>query len=71
MKLQEELLSRLERECTKEEFQWLGKILSQGQRERKLGFVMSHRHISHKPTKAGTIQPDNVDYPIEIGRAHV
>ncbi|HLU94809.1 MAG TPA: EboA domain-containing protein [Membranihabitans sp.] len=68
MKLQEELLSRLERECTKEEFQWLGKILSQGQRERKLGFVMSHRHISHKPTKAGTIQPDNVDYPIDLNQ---
>src|SRR5690606_20357810 len=67
-KIQEELLSRLERECTNEEFQWLGKILSQGPGERNLGVVMTHRYILHNSTKAGTAQPDSVDYEVELSQ---
>src|SRR5690606_5234054 len=42
--------------------------LSQGPREGELGFVMTHRYILHNSTKAGTIQPDSVDYQIDLSQ---
>lgn len=65
---QELLLGRFKQECTDKELNWFNEMVSQGIREKKMGFVMTHRFVAQVPMESVMIRPHDLPYEVDLGK---
>jgi len=62
----QELLKRLEQECTANEVRWFQEKIGKSPGERKIAFVMTHRFVGQVPIGTHYIKPHDAPYEIDL-----